>query len=53
MITKTEMDSDVSEDKAVFVQTYISIASPGKSLLSAAKKKRRAWMGAQVSEPIC
>lgn len=39
MITKAEMDSDVSEDKAVFVQTYISIASPGKSLLSVAKKK--------------
>lgn len=42
----------VGEDKAMFVQTYVSIASPGRSLLSAAKQ-RRPRKGAQVNEPIC
>lgn len=42
----------VQEDKAMFVQRYVSIASPGRRLLSAAKQERPC-KGAQVNEPIC
>lgn len=37
VVTTTDIDPDVSEEKAGFVQRDVSVVSPGKSLLSAVK----------------
>lgn len=39
-------------DRAVLIQTYVSIASPGRTSLFAAKQERPC-KGVQVNEPLC
>lgn len=39
---KTETDLDAGNDTGMFVQTYVSIVSPGESALIAAAQER-AW----------
>lgn len=41
---KTEADLDAGKDTGMFVQTYVSIVSPGESALpAAAREKNWAW----------
>lgn len=47
---KTETDLDVGKDTGMFVQTYVSIASPGESALTAAAWERARAL-VQVNEP--